>query len=178
MQPSSKGLRAAIPAPVPPFDRWVTHAFDPSAGHCWYDRARALLVTQTVVPQATVPGARVVMDWVDAALEHEAPAIRAAGGLMVFHDWRSLGGYDSDARVLVNDRMRRRPRGYSRRTICVVAPTPLWRMALTVTDLTYAMLGVPPAAMTGDMKRACEELGGYVPREGPAWLVNLRYGPP
>jgi hypothetical protein len=53
----------------------------------------------------------------------------------------------------------------------VVRPTPMWRMAMRVTDLTLAMLGVPPAKLTSDIDRAARELHEFViDRAPPAWL--------
>jgi hypothetical protein len=161
----------SIRAASPPFDRWPTQWFRRAYGHCWYDREKAMLITQSHGSRGSVAGAQVLCDLVDAALEHERDTIAAAGGLLIFHDWRSLEGYDSEARVLVTDRMRKRPRRYARRTLCVVNPTPLWRMALTVADLTYALLDVPPATFTANMDRALALLEGIVPASAPPeWL--------
>ena len=114
-------------------------------------------------------------DWVDTALREDAPAIAAAGGLLMFHDFRSLSSYDTETRVAINDRIKLRKPGYSRRTIMVVRPTPMWRMAMRVTDLTLAMLGMPPAKLTSDIDRAVRELHGFAAdRVAPAWLLRLR----
>lgn len=159
-----------VPSPRAPFDRWPLHLFDPSYGHCWWVADAAAIVTQTICTYGHAEGAAHMSDWVDACLAHEKPALEAAGGLLILHDWRSLQAYDSKSRVLINDRMKRRPKGYARRTMCVVRPTPLWRMALTVTDLTYALLNIPPAVMGGDMARALATLQGTTPGPAPAWL--------
>lgn len=93
----------------------------------------------------------------------------------MFHDFRSLAGYDTQTRVLINERIKQRKPGYNRRTIMVVRPTPLWRMAMCVTDLTLAMLGIPPVSVTGDMARAAAELSGVaIDSNPPAWLHSRR----
>jgi hypothetical protein len=160
-----------VPAPAPPFDRWPLHGYHPAYGHCWFSRDGAALITQTHVKRADLAAAKVFVDWIDRAVRHEVQAWSACKGLLLLHDWRSVGGYDSDARTLVIDRQRKRPTGYARRVCCVVDPTPLWRMALTVSDLTLALLGCPPAGLMGDMGRALGELRGAQPDAvAPAWF--------
>jgi hypothetical protein len=160
-----------MPALKAPFDRWPIHAYRPAYGYCWFLRECAALVTQTHVPRADLAAARVLTDWIDQAVQYERDVWIARKGLLVLHDWRSLNGYDSDARALVIERQRRRPKGYARHVCCVVEPTPLWRMALTVADLTLALLGCPPAALMRDTKRAYGELrGAQADPVAPSWL--------
>jgi len=117
----------------------------------------------------------VLCDWIDLALREDAAGIAAAGGLFLFHDFRALAGYDTEARVLINERIKQRKPGYSRRTIMVVRPTPIWRMAMRVTDLTLAILRIPPVSVTGDMNRAVEELSGFsIDHNPPPWLALRR----
>ncbi|HKP62786.1 MAG TPA: hypothetical protein VJV78_38885 [Polyangiales bacterium] len=162
---------ARMYAPFPPFERWPVHGYHPSYGYCWFSRAGSALITQTQVKRADLRAAKVVTDWIDRAVQEERDVWSASKGLLILHDWRSLNGYDSDAKALVIERQRQRPKGYARRLCCVVEPTPLWRMALTISDLTLALLGCPPAGMTQDVDRARSELhGAEADPVAPKWL--------
>jgi hypothetical protein len=131
------------------------------------------LITQTTVSHGRAAGGRVLCDWIDATLREDSEGIDASGGIFLFHDFRSLGGYDPETRAVINERIKHRKPAYSRRTIMVVRPTPIWRMAMHVTDLTLAMLRIPPTNVTGDIVRASAELKGFVTdRTPPAWLVG------
>lgn len=170
MPEPSLGL-GRIPAPAPPFDRWPVHAYHPAYGYCWFSRESAAIITQAHIKRADFAAAKVFADWIDRAVRHEVGAWTASKGLLLLHDWRSVGRYDSDARTHVIERQRKRPNGYARRVCCVVDPTPLWRMALTVSDLTLALLGCPPAGLMGDMNRALGELrGAQADAIAPGWL--------
>ncbi|HEX6242407.1 MAG TPA: hypothetical protein VFZ61_15955 [Polyangiales bacterium] len=140
-------------------------------GFAWYCSRDKALITQTTVDHGRSEGGRVLSDWIDLALREDADGIAAAGGLFLFHDFRSLAGYDTETRVPMNERIKQRKPGYARRTIMVVRPTPLWGMAMRVTDLTLALLGIPRVSVTGDMQRAAAELtGSAVDNNAPAWL--------
>ena len=158
-------------APSPPFERWPVHGYHPSYGYCWFSRTGAALITQTQVKRADLGAAKVLTDWIDRAVQEEHVVWNASKGLLILHDWRSLNGYDSDARALVIERQRKRPKGYARRLRCVVEPTPLWRMALTISDLTLALLGCPPAGIVQDINLARGELqGAEADPVAPKWL--------
>jgi hypothetical protein len=168
---ASTGPSRRAPAAAAPFGRWPIHAYDAAYGYCWFSREGAALITQTHVSRADLAAARILTDWIDAAVWHEREVWATNKGLLLLHDWRSLGGYDSDARKLVIERQRKRSSGYARHVYCVVDPTPLWRMALTISDLTLALLGCPPAALARDMERAFGELRGAEPDAlPPRWL--------
>jgi hypothetical protein len=161
--------------PTAPFENWPVHAHHRHYGFAWYCSRDKALITQTTVDYGRSEGGRVLSDWIDLALREDAAGIAAAGGLFLFHDFRSLTGYDTETRVLINDRIKQRKPGYNRRTIMVVRPTPLWRMAMRVTDLTLALLGIPPVKVTGDIDRAAAELKGFtVDKSPPAWLDPRR----
>lgn len=148
------------------------HAFHPEYGFIWYCSAQRALITQTTVTYAHPAGGRVLCDFIDLTLREDAGGIAAANGLFLFHDFRSLTGYAAETRVLINERIKLRSPHYARRTIMVVRPTPIWRMAMHVTDLTFAMLGMPPAKVTADMARAVEELSDVaIDAITPAWLA-------
>jgi len=145
--------------------------FHPDYGFAWYSSEQRALITQTHVVQGRAAGGRVLCDWIDTALKEDDLGIVAAGGLYLFHDFRSLTGYDTETRTLINDRIKRRRSKYARRTIMVVKPTPIWRMAMHVTDLTLALLRVPPTNVTGDIVRAAAELESFaIDPAPPAWL--------
>lgn len=167
----AKPVSSGPEIPIPPFERWPVHAFHADYGFAWYCTAQRALITQTTVSHARPAGGLVLCDWIDLALREDRAAIEASGGLFLLHDFRSLAGYDPETRVLINERIKLRKPGYARRTIMVVRPTPIWRMAMQVTDLTYAMLGLPSAKVTGDIARAVDELGDCTldPRP-PLWL--------
>ena len=162
--------RRTVPA------NWRGHVFHPDYGFAWYSTAQKALITQTTVAYARTAGGGVLCDWIDIALREDATGIDAVGGLFLFHDFRSLTGYASEVRTLINERIKLRKPSYSRRTIMVVRPTPIWRMAMHVTDLTLAMLRIPPIKVTGDKARAATELHDiHVDPEPPGWLAGQRW---
>jgi hypothetical protein len=166
------GERTASPSA--PFERWPIQVFHPDYGFAWYSSAHKALVTQTHVTHARPAGGHVLSDWIDAALREDAAGVEAAGGLFLLHDFRSLVGYDAETRTIVNDRIRARKPDYARRIIIVVRPKPIWRMAMHVTDLTLALLGIPPAKVTGNIVRAAAELEAFVfDSKPPPWLVAV-----
>jgi hypothetical protein len=168
---------SAVPsgAPSPPFAGWPVQAFHPEYGFAWYSTKQRALITQTVVAHGRTSGGRILSDWIDAALREDAAGIELAGGIFLFHDFRSLVGYDPETRTHINERIRQRKAGYARRSIMVVRPTPIWRMAMHVTDVTFALLRLPPMKVTADMARAADELKGVeVDSAPPAWLRGRR----
>jgi hypothetical protein len=161
--------------PCAPFENWSVHAHHAHYGFAWYSSQTKALITQTTVDQRRCEGGRALCGWIDLALREDAEGIAAAGGLFLFHDFRSLAGYDTQTRLLINERIRQRRPGYARRTIMVVRPTPLWGMAMRVTDMTLAMLGIPPVKITGDIDRAAAELKGMtIDSSPPVWLNPRR----
>jgi hypothetical protein len=109
------------PTPAAPFSDWPVQHFEPRAGFYWYTEPAAL-VSQSIVPHGSADAIAAHNDVVDQVLARRADAIRAAGGLLIFCDWRSVKGYDIEARALQRDRMSARPHGYARRTILVIEP--------------------------------------------------------
>jgi hypothetical protein len=95
--------------------------FEPRAGFYWYTRPAAL-VTQSFVSHGSIDAIAAHNDIVDELLALRGDEIKAAGGLLVFCDWRSVKTYDLEARALQRDRMIARPPWHSRRTIVVVEP--------------------------------------------------------
>jgi hypothetical protein len=121
--------------PQPPFAQWPVQHFDPKVGFYWYAQP-ATFVSQSVATHGSIEVIDRQNDTMDRVLQAREAEIRAAGGLLVFNDWRSVKTYDLDARARQRERMRARPAGYSRRTVIVVDPASrLLRMAIEAANL-------------------------------------------
>ena len=127
------------PSPCAPLDSWPVQAFDPRFGFAWWSDP-ATLVCQAVVERATAENAELVQSWIDLALRHRADDVAAAGGLFIFHDWRSVRSYDIEARKAYLARMRARPRDYLRHSVTVISASPLLRMAVETGNLVASMV--------------------------------------
>jgi hypothetical protein len=125
-------------SPAPPFDRWPVHAFNPSYGFVWWAEPAAV-VSQSIVERGTREAAEWIQSCIDAALSARANEIREAGGVFIFHDWRSTKGYDTEARKHYLSRMRARPRDYLRHSAVAVNASPLFRMAVEAGNLVAAI---------------------------------------
>jgi hypothetical protein len=165
-----------LPAPANPLQAWRSHLYHPLFGFFWFFEEPFAIVTQTTVARADMRGAEVFLGLVDQVVSHHVTRFAAGGQLLLWHDWRSLRGYDSDARIKMHERIRQRPKHYVQRTVVVISPSPLWRMAFAVTDLTFALLGVPAAAFTADVRRAYAEIAHFERSKPPAWLPSLAPG--
>lgn len=119
---------------------------------------------------ATLAAMEDVSTGVDLLLEHDRPP---EGGILIFHDWRRFQRYESSAREHLLRRMRSRPKGYVRKTVVVVPPTPLWRMAIAGANLIYAFLDVSAPEVHTDIVKARSSAQLYsAPAVGPDWFVN------
>jgi hypothetical protein len=125
-------------------------------GFAWYMEP-ATLVTQALVPVGSVETACAYMDLGDAVIRHKWKEIQAAGGLLILNDWRSVKTYDSGARRVLLERMRRRPKGFLRHTVMCLphAAGPLLRLAVQTANLTIAMMG-------GGKVELCDDIQGAV----------------
>jgi len=132
-----------------PFDQWPVQAFDERFGFGWFARPAAF-VSHSVVPRGTIAAAEILQGWIDLVLRERADEISDAGGLFVFHDWRSSTGYDSDARRVYLERMRSRPRNYLRHSITCVRANPLFRMAIEAGNLVAALTARAKVELAGD----------------------------
>ncbi|MFO0552920.1 MAG: hypothetical protein U0271_31320 [Polyangiaceae bacterium] len=112
----------------------VDHRF----GYFWFV-APNVFINQAHIHRANAAAAHAVQDWIDALLTARKDSIAAAGGLIAVHDWRKLEGYDSDARRIYSDRMRRRPTGYLKAAYAIVPDTPLFKMAVQAINLVAAV---------------------------------------
>ncbi|HEU4537596.1 MAG TPA: hypothetical protein VFS00_25930 [Polyangiaceae bacterium] len=105
--------------PLAPFDAWPVQVFDPAFGFAWYV-SPATFVSQATTEQGTLASVIALHDLIDGLLAAKAAEVRAAGGLLVLHDWRLLRGYDRDAGVAFVERVTRREPGYLRRAVVAV----------------------------------------------------------
>jgi len=128
-----------VTKPRPPFDDWPIQAFDPRFGFAWYLEP-AVFVSSATIERATIDAARIVQGWIDDVLRERGDEVRAAGGVFVFHDWRGVRGYDTEARKHYLDRMRARPKDYLRHSVTCVPANPLFRMAVETGNLVASMV--------------------------------------
>jgi hypothetical protein len=144
---------------------WPVQAVDSRLGYVWFV-APNVFINQAHVRRADAAAATAVHDWVDRALGASGQAIAAAGGLVVVHDWRTLEGYDADARRIFLDRMRARPPGYLRAAYAVVPSTPLFRMAIQATNLAAALGIGGNIELASDVVAVLERLRVVAPKTG------------
>lgn len=137
--PAAQHVQSPTPAdPLPPFNAWPIHYSNPSVGFAWYTTP-ATLVTQAIATHATAHVADVLSDWVDLVLEKHRAEIDSCGGLLGIHDWRRFRGYDSDARRHWMQRIQRRPKGYLRKGVIIIADNPLIKMAVAGANMIVAL---------------------------------------
>jgi hypothetical protein len=109
--------------------------YDPLVGFYWYLQP-AVFVSQSVALHGSVEVIDRQNDIMDRVLQTRDDEVRAAGGLFVFNDWRSVKSYDQNARARQRERMKARNPGYARRTMIVVDPASrLLRMAIEAANL-------------------------------------------
>jgi|GEM_PF-1581168 len=124
--------------PLPPFNSWPVQLSHPEVGFAWYTSS-ATLVTQALPSHATERIAEVLSDWVDFVLERHRKEIQQCGGLLGIHDWRRFRSYDSEARQKWQQRIERRPKGYLRKGIIIVANNPLIKMAVAGANMVVSL---------------------------------------
>jgi hypothetical protein len=123
------------PAPQPPFSTWPVQFFVPNVGFYWY-ATPAAFVSHALCRHGTVEMVDAHNDLLDEVLAARNAEIQRAGGILIFSDWRSISTFAPGARSRQQERMRRRGRGYARRTIIVVNPANrLMRMAAEASNL-------------------------------------------
>ena len=121
-----------------PLDTWPEQLVDERFGYAWFT-APAVFLNQLHVERATVETVNALHDAIDDVLAKRRPQIDAVGGLTIIHDWRHLQGYDSAARKLYLDRMRRREPGYLKQAVAIVRDSPLLRMAVQTANMLMAL---------------------------------------
>lgn len=124
--------------PASPFSNWPVQYADPDVGFAWY-AGNGTIVTQICVTHGTAPGVTVVSDWIDLLLEAHREELAQAGGMLGIHDWRRVSKYDSDARKIWLERIQRRPKGYLRKAVVIVADNPLLKMAIAGANMLVAV---------------------------------------
>lgn len=156
------------PSPRAPFSQWPVQEHDPAFGFFWCVDP-ATVVAQSVVSQFTVATAEAIHQRVDRVLAAKKLEVAREGGLTMIHDWRSLEGYDRDARQVFLDRTRGRGRGYLRRSYIAVRANPLLRMTMkTGAALVSVFLGAT-IDVVGDPALVVGELGLVPPAPGVAF---------
>lgn len=114
---------------------WPVQQWEPLVGFYWYVLP-GTLICQSTVEHATVEVIDRHNDIVDGVLAARAEEIRAAGGLFMLFDWRSVRSYDQAARARQRERMQARGKTYARRTVVVIHPSnTLLRMAVGAANL-------------------------------------------
>lgn len=154
-----------VTSPLPPFADWPIQAHDPAFGFAWYAQPAAF-VSQAHVRVGDETAVRVVQGWIDVVLAEREADIRAAGGLLVFHDWRLVERYTTEARVLYLQRMRARPKNYLRHSVTCVKGHPLLRMAVEAGNLVAAMTARAKVELAADPGLALARQGVQRPPPG------------
>lgn len=124
--------------PRAPFLTWPHHLYDERFGFAWYT-APATFVNQVERTHGTIEVANGIHDAIDHVLEQHAEDIERHGGLLMIHDWRTLTGYDSQARQLYLERMKGRDRRYLRHVVAVLPDRPLIKMAVETANIVMAL---------------------------------------
>jgi len=153
------------PTPRAPFSHWPVQEMDPEFGFFWW-LDRATVVSQSFVPRFTVACAKAIHTRVDRVLAAKKDEVARENGLLMLHDWRSVDGYDREARQEFLDRTRARGRGYLRRSIIAVHTNPLVRMTIqSGCMLVSVFLGVS-VDVVDDPTRTVGKLGLLPPPPG------------
>ena len=140
--------------PQRPFECWPRQVFDPVFGFVWYAQP-AIIATQSIIEHASVAMAVFVHDLIDQVLEHAARDVAQHGGLLFIHDFRSLVGYDTEARLEYLARIRRRTPGYTRGTVVAIRlDQPLMRMGVQGANLLMSVAMKAPVSMVSDPAEA------------------------
>jgi hypothetical protein len=147
-------LVAVTARPQPPFESWPRQAFDPVFGYLWYAQP-AIVVTQSIIEHASVAMATFVHDLIDQVIEYAAQDIAQHHGLLFIHDFRSLSGYETEARLEFLARIRRRTPGYTRGTVVAIRmDQPLLRMGVQGANLLLSVAMKAPVSMVSDPAEA------------------------
>lgn len=154
------------PAPLPPLSTWPVQLFLPEHGYYWYARPAAV-VSQSSVSHASIRMVDEHNDVLDRVLSARRDEIRAAGGLLIFDDWRSLRSFAPGARTRMQERMNARQRGYARRTVIVVNPSNrLLRMAIEAASLFKTLMSQARVEVALSADLALSQAGISAPVSG------------
>lgn len=135
-----------------------TPEFDAAVGYIWFVRNH-ILVAQSVVQYGTRATVAAINDRIDELLASQGDEIASNGGLISIFDFRSLTGYEAQARNDWVERMKARKPGYLQASRLIMTPgNPIIQMAFTTLSLVGAMAGatVRPCRTVSE---ALEEFG-------------------
>lgn len=119
-------------------------------GYVWYAQP-AIIATQTCIAHASVAMATFVHDVIDRVIEQARRDIAEHRGLLFIHDFRSLLGYDTEARLEFLARVRRRTPGYTRGTVVAIRmDQPLLRLGVQGANLLLSVAMKAPVSMVSD----------------------------
>jgi hypothetical protein len=114
--------------PRHPLHDWPLQVTTPGF-YAWYAEP-AVFISQTTGDRGTKRDAEEITHLVDIAIEERGEDVKRLGGLLIVHDWRSLKGYDADARAFMMDRLRSHTRGRIREMVIAIEMSPLFQLAL------------------------------------------------
>ena len=106
--------------------------------YAWYAEPCAF-VCQTVVDRGTRRDAEEITRLVDVVIDERGEDVKRAGGLLILHDWRTMKGYDADARAYMMDRVRSHTRGRVREIVIVIEMSPLFQLALGAANAFFVL---------------------------------------
>ncbi len=118
--------------PKHPLHDWPIQVATPGF-HAWYTEPTTF-ISQTLGDRGTRRDAEEITRLVDQVIDERREDVKRMGGLLILHDWRSLKGYDADARAFMMDRVRSHTRGRIREMVIVIEMTPLFHLALSAAN--------------------------------------------
>jgi len=124
--------------PLAPLNSWPIQFTDPEVGFAWY-LSPGILVTQATTAHASGRVAVVLSDWVDLVRERHHEELSRCGGMLGIHDWRRFRSYASEARRTWMQRIQRRPKGYLRKGVIIIADSPLIKMAVAGANMVVTL---------------------------------------
>jgi hypothetical protein len=84
------------PQPIAPFRGWPVQSGGQTVfGFSWYTRPAAF-VSQTTTSRVSLASSMLLDNRLDRVADRYRAEIAAAGGLFVFHDWRTIRTFDSE----------------------------------------------------------------------------------
>jgi hypothetical protein len=156
---------AQPPRPRSPFQTWPVQLHDPRFGFAWYT-APAIFIAHIDVTHGSVEATMGLNDALDRVIATRDDEIRAAGGLLVIQDFRTVKSYSSEARQSFVERLKRRPRGYSRGVYVAVGINPLLRMAVQTVNIAFSMVIGGTVELIADPTVILRRLGIQSPARG------------
>jgi hypothetical protein len=152
-----------MPSRQAPFDQWPEQHSDPHYGYVWY-LGQGLIVSHITVAHGSSDAACAYHDFEEAVLADHAAEVRAAGGIFVIHDWRAMESYDASARVVWQERMRQRPKGYLRGSVvCVARANALLKMAVQAANVVASVTHGAKVELTTDLVTTLRNHGAERP---------------